>query len=68
MFFVFFFFFTSLMPAVDQRIWRAPLAAILLFCNINKIFLHVDAFFNGNMFLFCLPVNVCVFVSALMCT
>lgn len=36
--------FTSLMSAVDQRIWRAPSAAIMLFCNINKIFVHVNGY------------------------
>lgn len=30
--------FTSLMPTVDQKIRRALLAAIMLFCNFNKIF------------------------------
>lgn len=55
--------FTSLMPAVDQRIWRAPSAATM-FCNINKICVHVDGyvclkhFFNEKVFFFCLPVNV----------
>lgn len=58
--------FTCLMAVVDQRVRRAQSAAIMEHWQNN---VHVDALFWKEMcFLFCVPVNVCMSVSALMCT
>lgn len=54
--------FTSLMPTVDQRIWNAPSAAIMLFCNINKTFVHVVVMCVSSHFLMekcCFVLSAC---------